>query len=495
MANERMLQPVSTTTTSTVATTPTPATILATAPSSLTTSSPPPILQTLLNQPFTVFSSPPHASLSGTPLPSSMSSMSFPGFTVFPPGLALSPAPAHHTTGQNPSSLSAAAVLASSSSEHHVNNTAVTGLHTINDASQKEKMHVTKACSNCKRAHLACGSERPCLRCVFAGRAESCADIEHKKRGRPRIDSFTQEPPVAETGPPKAKKMIKTEGDAPTPQDGPQTSVLAMAAIPTPLPAPKPVRDQKTLSVQSPPSVSGSVSLPALPTPLELFLPAAKAARLEGGQQQAKRLPTPVAPHHQQQSQPQQPLTFTPSQHYMMGSEQNLISRLFGLQSPPTPEKPLLPQPQPPTPSFILPTHFMPAPQLLLRLSSDLDPRQTYLTLNCVFVQASPHLKDLLGMEPSSLFNVSLFDLLAEYDLVKLSKFRREIVAAQGKVLKETFSFALPTGGRIRPLLMVAEMRLVTTKGDLPPLIMCVLSQVEGGLFALSSLAVANGTS
>jgi len=98
-------------------------------------------------------------------------------------------------------------------------------------------------------------------------------------------------------------------------------------------------------------------------------------------------------------------------------------------------------------------------------------------------------------MEPSSLFNVSLFDLLAEYDLVKLSKFRREIVAAQGKVLKETFSFALPTGGRIRPLLMVAEMRLVTTKGDLPPLIMCVLSQVEGGLFALSSLAVANGTS
>lgn len=49
------------------------------------------------------------------------------------------------------------------------------------------KAHVSKACNHCKRAHLACDHSRPCRRCVALGKADTCVDLIHKKRGRPRI--------------------------------------------------------------------------------------------------------------------------------------------------------------------------------------------------------------------------------------------------------------------------------------------------------------------
>ncbi|PIA18612.1 hypothetical protein COEREDRAFT_79642 [Coemansia reversa NRRL 1564] len=48
------------------------------------------------------------------------------------------------------------------------------------------KPHVPSACTNCKRAHLACDLQRPCRRCVNTGKCETCKDVQHKKRGRPR---------------------------------------------------------------------------------------------------------------------------------------------------------------------------------------------------------------------------------------------------------------------------------------------------------------------
>ncbi|KAJ8654969.1 hypothetical protein O0I10_009365 [Lichtheimia ornata] len=48
------------------------------------------------------------------------------------------------------------------------------------------KSHVPAACVHCQRAHLACDVERPCKRCVQAGREDNCFDVQHKKRGRPR---------------------------------------------------------------------------------------------------------------------------------------------------------------------------------------------------------------------------------------------------------------------------------------------------------------------
>ncbi|KAI8065503.1 hypothetical protein BC940DRAFT_368759 [Gongronella butleri] len=52
---------------------------------------------------------------------------------------------------------------------------------------KSNKPHVRTACSNCKKAHLACDTERPCKRCVSVGKADSCYDIQHKKRGRPKL--------------------------------------------------------------------------------------------------------------------------------------------------------------------------------------------------------------------------------------------------------------------------------------------------------------------
>ncbi|KAJ2724727.1 hypothetical protein GGI07_001780 [Coemansia sp. Benny D115] len=48
------------------------------------------------------------------------------------------------------------------------------------------KPHVPSACTNCKKAHLACDLQRPCQRCVNSNKCDTCKDVQHKKRGRPR---------------------------------------------------------------------------------------------------------------------------------------------------------------------------------------------------------------------------------------------------------------------------------------------------------------------
>ncbi|KAF2094907.1 hypothetical protein NA57DRAFT_80076 [Rhizodiscina lignyota] len=54
-------------------------------------------------------------------------------------------------------------------------------------SSRRGKTHVQKACINCKKAHLSCDAQRPCARCVASGKQDTCQDVEHKKRGRPRL--------------------------------------------------------------------------------------------------------------------------------------------------------------------------------------------------------------------------------------------------------------------------------------------------------------------
>ncbi|KAI9244234.1 hypothetical protein BY458DRAFT_561047 [Sporodiniella umbellata] len=46
--------------------------------------------------------------------------------------------------------------------------------------------HVPSACINCKTAHLGCDVSRPCERCVKLNKADTCQDVLHKKRGRPK---------------------------------------------------------------------------------------------------------------------------------------------------------------------------------------------------------------------------------------------------------------------------------------------------------------------
>ncbi|KAI7825929.1 hypothetical protein BX661DRAFT_184414 [Kickxella alabastrina] len=54
------------------------------------------------------------------------------------------------------------------------------------------KPHVPSACTNCKKAHLACDLQRPCHRCVNSGKCDTCKDVQHKKRGRPRSKDKAQ---------------------------------------------------------------------------------------------------------------------------------------------------------------------------------------------------------------------------------------------------------------------------------------------------------------
>lgn len=45
-----------------------------------------------------------------------------------------------------------------------------------------KRSQVSKACSNCRSMHAACGLERPCNRCIDNGLQNSCHDIPRKKR-------------------------------------------------------------------------------------------------------------------------------------------------------------------------------------------------------------------------------------------------------------------------------------------------------------------------
>ncbi|CRG86606.1 hypothetical protein PISL3812_03616 [Talaromyces islandicus] len=61
-------------------------------------------------------------------------------------------------------------------------------------STRRAKAHVASACVNCKRKHLGCDSARPCRRCVLSGKASTCVDVTHKKRGRPPLKA--EEAPV-----------------------------------------------------------------------------------------------------------------------------------------------------------------------------------------------------------------------------------------------------------------------------------------------------------
>ncbi|KAI5868478.1 hypothetical protein GGS23DRAFT_32963 [Durotheca rogersii] len=64
--------------------------------------------------------------------------------------------------------------------------------YTSPKSQRKTKGHVASACVPCKRAHLRCDAQRPCSRCMSNGKEDSCVDVQHKKRGRPRLRDDNQ---------------------------------------------------------------------------------------------------------------------------------------------------------------------------------------------------------------------------------------------------------------------------------------------------------------
>ncbi|KAL9104557.1 MAG: hypothetical protein Q9163_000531 [Psora crenata] len=96
---------------------------------------------------------------------------------------------------------------------------------------KRAKAHVPSACVNCKKKHLACETKRPCNRCIQNGKESSCVDVQHKKRGRPRL---RDEEPFSEAYTPtvtrhshrdsKTYRELRSQAEPPYVDQRPQTS-------------------------------------------------------------------------------------------------------------------------------------------------------------------------------------------------------------------------------------------------------------------------------
>ncbi|OAD75165.1 Zn(2)-C6 fungal-specific transcription factor, partial [Phycomyces blakesleeanus NRRL 1555(-)] len=108
------------------------------------------------------------------------------------------------------------------------------------------KSHVPTACVNCKKAHLACDLSRPCNRCIAVGKTDTCYDIQHKKRGRPKLRDKQSSP--TKPGPSKAA-LSSTAGARSTYMltPGLANSSFSMTTFPDYIPEPRHTSSDKNM--------------------------------------------------------------------------------------------------------------------------------------------------------------------------------------------------------------------------------------------------------
>lgn len=102
---------------------------------------------------------------------------------------------AHHSAVASPGlgaiahspSSSISTIGKSASMRSMIDETGMSGEEHSPSSRKMAKVHVPSACLNCKKAHLACDVNRPCRRCINLGKTDTCIDVRHKKRGRPRL--------------------------------------------------------------------------------------------------------------------------------------------------------------------------------------------------------------------------------------------------------------------------------------------------------------------
>ncbi|KAI9493802.1 hypothetical protein BDB00DRAFT_821654 [Zychaea mexicana] len=109
--------------------------------------------------------------------------------TITPTTTSVSAAPPSSSSSSSSSSVSAAlAPQPFTPSPNATASSSATPLRTAN----ANKTHVLRACVNCRKAHLACDADRPCKRCVSLSKEQTCYDVDHKKRGRPKLRQHGQ---------------------------------------------------------------------------------------------------------------------------------------------------------------------------------------------------------------------------------------------------------------------------------------------------------------
>ncbi|CAK4031394.1 hypothetical protein AC578_9363 [Lecanosticta acicola] len=145
---------------------------------------------------------------------------------------------------------------------------------------RKSKAHVASACINCKRAHLSCDVNRPCGRCVASGKQDTCIDVQHKKRGRPRLREETEF---------KVEQML--------PEPGPSTAMAVGGAEAQGrvMAAPRHGRTESYRSLRS--QCSDGSGVP--PSPTFPFPPPPTATQTTFGVQQPPSAPSPGAPGYE----------------------------------------------------------------------------------------------------------------------------------------------------------------------------------------------------
>ena len=142
---------------------------------------------------------------------------------------------------------------------------------------RKSRGHVASACINCKKAHLSCDVQRPCSRCVSSGKQvrsdplnehsatwslltfveETCVDVQHKKRGRPRL---------------RDENEFQVEQMMPGPASQPPVTFASSPTSTRPIAGTRHRRTESLRSLRSQTSDSSGAS--ALPTPTYLPPPA-----------------------------------------------------------------------------------------------------------------------------------------------------------------------------------------------------------------------------
>jgi hypothetical protein len=56
------------------------------------------------------------------------------------------------------------------------------GIPATANAHVAKRLQVPRACTNCRKMHAGCDTQRPCKRCKQNGLESSCSDIPRKKR-------------------------------------------------------------------------------------------------------------------------------------------------------------------------------------------------------------------------------------------------------------------------------------------------------------------------
>ncbi|CAG8540377.1 9931_t:CDS:2 [Paraglomus occultum] len=245
-----------------------------------------------------------------------------------------SPTPYHFDSSLYPTYAQYSRQATNEPSNHHIattppptnSNIDETNMANANNATtvkRTSKTHVPSACINCKRAHLACDVSRPCKRCIALGRVDTCIDIKHKKRGRPKLKdkkphpynthatrTWTNNPQIHHFLPPTTSNSISS----------PSSSVTS----------------PPQLSQTSPPQSSPPQELPQRQTPH--ILP----QQLQPSQQYPTCMSpppqelSPLSPHHQRSPSyiKQQPPP--PSSRYVTSYPQPIFTSSTYPQTPPS---------------------------------------------------------------------------------------------------------------------------------------------------------------